>query len=361
MNKDAKIIFLIAALLLMLGTVMIFSSSAVRSYETYGDGMFFVKKHILFLLLGLIGAVCCMFCPPGFLKSNARGILLVSIFLLVAVLVPGIGTKINGARRWIRFAGFGLQPSEFAKIALIIYLAEYTSRKKALMQNFWFGFFPALFVVGFLSGLVILEPDMGNSVFIMFIGFLMIYISGVKLRHLLSVIASVVPLLVWAVIHKGYRLKRILTFLDPDKDVKGAGFQLVQSFIALGSGGLLGVGLGQSKQKLFYLPEAHTDFIFAIIGEELGFLGASMVLLMFIIMIWYIFRLSFKIKEEFASKVVFGIGIMIAFEVVVNMGVSMGVLPTKGLPLPFISYGGSSIVAHLMAIGILLNMSRRVE
>ncbi|MGB2601929.1 MAG: putative lipid II flippase FtsW [Candidatus Omnitrophota bacterium] len=361
MNKDAKIVFLTMCVLLMLGVVMIYSSSAVYAYGEYDDSMFFVKKHLIYLATGLAAAVLCMILPAGRIQDSARWVLFVAMILLVAVLVPGIGRQIGGARRWMRFFGFGFQPSEVAKFALIIYLADFTARRRYLMQDLKYGFLPPLFVTGLVGGLVLLEPDMGTSVAILFIGFIMMFVSGARLRHLVFITSCALPVLALAVICEPYRVRRVLAFCNPWKDAKGSGFQLIQSFIALGSGGILGVGLGGSKQKLFYLPESHTDFIFSIIGEELGFLGAASVLMLFAAIIWFLLRLALKIKDQFASRVVLGITVMIAFEVIVNIGVSTGMFPTKGLPLPFISYGGSSLVCHLAAMGIVFNMARRVE
>jgi cell division protein FtsW len=361
MNRDAKIVFLAVSILVMLGIVMIYSSSAVYAYQRYGDSMYLVKRHILFLLMGLAAAIACMTIPAKAIADNSRWIMLVAIVLLVVVLLPGIGTQAGGARRWMRFFGLGFQPSELAKLALIIYLADFTSRKRYVMVDLKYGFIPPVFVMGLVSSLVLIEPDMGTAVAILFIGFVMLFVSGSRLRHLGTIILSVLPALVVAIAVKPYRMKRIVIFLHPWQDKKGAGFQLIQSFIALGSGGLIGVGLGQSKQKLFYLPESHTDFIFSIIGEELGFLGAASVLIVFISLIWFSLRIALKIKEQFASRVVMGISVMIAFETIVNIGVSTGALPTKGLPLPFISYGGSSLFFHLVAIGLLLNMARLAE
>lgn len=361
MNDSAKMVFLMVVLLLMLGIVMIYSSSAVHADTISGDSMYFVKRHLMFLVMGLIAAVMCMVVPPGFFRDNAKTIMLISLFLLVLVLIPGIGTKAGGARRWIRVLGFGLQPSEFAKIALILYLSDFTTRKRYMLGSLVKGFLPALFVIGFTGGLILLEPDLGTSVAAGFIGIVILFVSGVNLKHLGVLMAAAVPLLLAAIVCAPYRIKRVLAFVSPWEDPKGIGFQLVQSFIALGSGGLFGVGLGASKQKLFYLPQSHTDFIYSIIGEELGFIGAISVLILFAVIVWYSLKLSFKVKELFMSRVIFGIGMMIAFEVIVNVGVSAGALPTKGLPLPFISYGGSSLVVHMAAIGILLNMSRGAE
>ena len=329
MNKDTKIILLATSLLIMIGVVMMYSSSAVYAFNRYGDSLYFAKRHLLFLVAGVILSGYFMAVPLNKISSNAKNIFLACVLLLVAVLVPGIGTEVNGARRWIRFLGMGFQPSEIAKIALIIYLADFSSRKRYLMGNLWHGFAPPLFLTGFVAGLIFIEPDMGTSVSILFIGLVMLFVAGTKIKHLISMVLVAVPVLIAGIIMEPYRMRRILTFFNPWKDARGAGFQLVQSFIALGSGGFLGVGLGQSKQKLFYLPEAHTDFIFSIIGEELGFVGTSAVLILFIILIWFALRVSFKIKNIFASRVVLGICVMIAFEVIVNIGVSTGAFRQK--------------------------------
>lgn len=361
MNRDAKIVLLMVSLLLMIGVVMIYSSSAVYALNKYGDSLFFVKKHLVFLFAGLTLAFFFMAVPSGLIRDKARLIMAFSLALLVLVLIPGIGSQIAGARRWIRVLGFGIQPSEIAKIALILYLADLTSRKRYLMGDLRNGFLPATLVIGLTGALVFLEPDMGTSVAICFVGFMLLFVSGVKMRYLFFLAACMVPAVIAAVIAAPYRMRRMTAFFDPWADARGAGFQLIQSFIALGSGGVFGVGLGGSKQKLFYLPESHTDFIFSIVGEELGFIGAGSVLMIFLLLIWYILKLSFRVKDMFASRAIMGIGIMIAFEVIVNIGVSTGILPTKGLPLPFISYGGSSLVCHLVAMGIVFNLSRQAE
>ncbi|MBD3296106.1 MAG: putative lipid II flippase FtsW [Candidatus Omnitrophica bacterium] len=361
MKQDARIVFTTMFILLMTGVVMIYSSSAVYAYGQYGDSFFFVKKHLLYLLLGSILAVCCMAVHPRRIRSAARWIMAAALGLLVMVLIPGIGSQISGARRWIRIIGLGFQPSEVAKFALIIYMADFTARKRYQIGDLKRGFLPALSVVGLTGALILMEPDMGTSVAILFVGMIMLFVSGADLRHLGAITFGMLPVLILAVISEPYRMRRILAFCDPWKDARGAGFQLIQSFIALGSGGVLGVGLGASKQKLFYLPESHTDFIFSIVGEELGFLGTSSVLILFAVMIWFSLRIALRTKELFASRVVLGIAVLISFEVIVNIGVSTGAFPTKGLPLPFISYGGSSLVCHLGAMGLLFNMARYEE
>ncbi len=361
MSNDAKIVLLTVCILVMLGIVMIYSTSAVYAYTNYGDSLHFIKKHLYYLFLGIVGAFACMYFSPKFFQDNAKYLLLGVIVFLIAILVPGIGVEAGGARRWMKIFGMGFQPSELAKFITIVYLADFTSRKRYLIGSIRYGLLPSISVLGLICGLIFLEPDMGTSVAIFIVGFMILFISGVKTQYLIFMAASALPVFIAAVVAAPYRMRRIAAFLDPWKDAQGSGFQLVQSFIALGSGGILGVGLGASKQKLFYLPESHTDFIFAIIGEELGFLGTFTTLLAFGALIWFAFRIAFKVKDVFMSRVAYGIAAMIAFEVLVNIGVSTGSLPTKGLPLPFISYGGSSLVCHLAAIGLLFNISREAE
>lgn len=361
MNKDAKIVFIALSFLVMIGVVMIYSSSAVFAFNKYGDSLYMVKRHLVYIAVGVGAAVFFMSVSSEAIKNYSRAGLIGAILLLIAVLVPGIGNESGGARRWIRLLGTGFQPSEIAKLALIIYLADLTARKKYLMHTVRYGFIPPLFIIGLMGGLVFMEPDMGTAVSLFFIGFILLFTAGSKIKHLIIISAAMIPALCFAVLSAPYRFRRVMTFFDPWKDPSGAGFQLIQSLIALGSGGSFGVGLGASRQKLFYLPESHTDFIFSIIGEELGFLGTSFVLMLFVLLIWFSLKVAFKLKDKFRSQVVLGIAAMIAFEVIVNIGVSIGVLPTKGLPLPFISFGGSSLVCHMAAMGIFFNISREAE
>jgi cell division protein FtsW len=311
--------------------------------------------------MGLLAAVWCMSLSPELLRDKARLLMIISLVLLFIVLIPGIGTRVGGARRWIRIFSFGFQPSELAKLALIIYLADFTSRKRYIMQDLKQGFIPAFLIISVTGGLILLEPDLGTSVVIGVIGIALLFVSGARMKYLFMLVLSAVPFLAVVILAAPYRIKRITAFLSPWSDPKGSGFQLIQSFIALGSGGFTGVGLGASKQKLFYLPQSHTDFIYSIIGEELGFIGTTFVLFLFAVLILYSLKISLKNNELFMSRVILGICVMFAFEVIVNIGVSTGILPTKGLPLPFISYGGSSLVIHMAAVGLLLNMSRSME
>ena len=360
MKSIRRSIFIITFILLMIGIVMIYSSSALYAFEKFDDSALFLKRQIGFLFAGFILMLYMMSIDFAVIERLSKIIMIVSIALLVLVLIPGIGFSVAGARRWFRLGPLSFQPSEFAKLAVIIYLASFMQRKGYKIKDLFYGYIPCMSVIAATSFLILLQPDLGTAVSIFFIGFFVIFISGGELKHLFTTVLSGVPLLYYLIFSVPYRRRRMLVFLDPWKDSKGAGFQIVQSFLALGSGGLFGVGLGQSKQKLFYLPEPHTDFIFSIIGEELGFIGAGSVIILFAIFVWQGMRAFFKVNRPFNKVLIFGATAMIAFEVLVNIGVSVGAFPTKGLPLPFVSYGGSSLVFHMALVGLMLNAMRDV-
>lgn len=361
MQSIRRSVFVLALILIAIGVVMIYSTSAIYAYEKSGDSAFFLKRHLVFLLCGFIAMTFLMSVNLEKVERISKVLMIGSGLLLIAVLIPGIGSSVRGARRWFRIGGFGFQPSEFAKIALILYLASFMERKGYRIKDFFEGYLPSAMVVCLASALVLLQPDMGTAVCILFIGFLIIFVAGGNLKHILATALLGAPFLYYLAFKVPYRRERILTFLNPWYDRSGSGFQIVQSFLALGSGGLFGLGLGQSRQKLFYLPESHTDFIFSIIGEELGFIGASSVVILFGAIIWQGMRASFRAEKTFNRILIFGVTSMIAFEVLVNVGVSVGAFPTKGLPLPFISYGGSSLVFHMAAFGLMLNAMRETR
>ena len=359
MRGIRRSIFIITLLLITIGIVMIYSSSAIYAYERYGDSMFFLKRHLWFLMIGFCLMLGAMSLNLNSIQKFAKPVMITSLLLLVLVLIPGIGSSIGGARRWFRILGlFSFQPSELAKFGLIFYLASFINRRGYQIKDLFQGYMPAMGVIGVTCFLVLLQPDLGTAISIIFIGSLIIFVAGGRVKHLLSTILLGLPFLYYLIFSVPYRRRRMLVFLNPWQDSAGSGFQIIQSFLALGSGGLIGVGLGESRQKLFYLPESHTDFIFSIIGEELGFIGAASVLILFAALIWQGMRAFFKESRVFNKVLIFGIINMIAFEALINIGVTAGAFPTKGLPLPFISYGGSSLVFHLTAIGLMLNAMR---
>lgn len=357
--RDLRIsIIIITVLLISTGIIMIFSSSGVYALQEIGQSTYFLKRHLLFLSVGLVLMLLVMNIDYRDVQRFAKPILLCAIGLLVLVLVPGIGKESGGAQRWLRFFGFSFQPSEFAKLAIIIYLSDFLTRKQNMVRDFIHGFVPVMLVLGMTSLLILKQPDMGTTVFIVLIVLILLFAAGTRLFFLALLGLFIAPVFYVLVVQAPYRLARILAFIDPWKDSRGIGFQLSQSQIALGSGGLFGVGLGKSMQKLFYLPAAHTDFIFSIIGEELGLLGTLTIITLFILFIWQGARIVKRTKDPFGYFLSFGILLMIGMQAVINIGVSIGALPTKGLPLPFISYGGSALVFNMIAVGLLLNISR---
>lgn len=354
-------LFTVAVLLICIGVVMIYSSSSIYAGQQYNDGFFFLKRHLAFLLIGLVLTFFFMSIDYRKLKQFSRPLLIISIILLVLVLVPGLGREVAGARRWFRFKALSFQPSELASLALIIYIADFISRKGTLIKTFVRGFLPPICLLGVCAFLIVIQPDLGTTIALGVVVLMMIFVAGVRPVYILSLILSSLPALYLLIFHVAYRRARILAFLNPWLDPKGTGFQIIQSQVALGSGGIFGVGLGHSKQKLFYLPAAHTDFIFSIIGEELGLIGTIGVIILFIIFIQQGIKVVKNAPDKFGYFLALGLVLMIAFRAAVNIGVSCGVLPTKGLPLPFISYGGSSFIFDMVCVGILVNIARTGE
>lgn len=346
----------IVSLLIFIGMVMIYSSSGIYALQELGDDLYFLKRHLMFLCLGTVMMFGVMTIDYRDLRRIARPMMILAVVLLVAVLF--CGKEINGARRWFKLGAFLFQPSEFAKLAVLVYVADFLARKQSMITHFWKGFVPLMGVTGFTAALVLKQPDLGTTLLILTIVLMLLFVAGGRMAHIGMLGLLVIPAFYFLIVRVPYRWTRIVTFLDPWRDSQGAGFQLVQSQIALGSGGAFGVGLGKSMQKLFYLPAAHTDFILSIVGEELGFAGAFTIIALFIAFIWQGARIVKRTQESFGYFLGLGIVAIIGLQAVVNVGVSIGALPTKGLPLPFVSYGGSALVMHLVAVGLLLNISR---
>ncbi len=361
MKDLRRSIFIITMMLVAVGIVMIYSASAIYAYEKMGDSLYYLKRHLIYISIGLVMMFFAMSVDLKNIRRFSRPIMISALFLLVIVLIPHLGRETAGARRWFRLGLFNFQPSEFAKIAIVIYMADLVARKEKMMKSFVGGFVPPIMVLGLTAGLILLEPDLGTAVTIGLVTMMMLYVSGVRTAHILSILLASMPALYLLMFSVPYRRKRIMAFINPWADKQGSGFQIIQSFVALGSGGLFGVGLGQSRQKLFYLPASHTDFIFSIIGEELGFVGTASVVLLFALFLWQGMRIAFKVPDTFTRLLSFGIVAMVSIEAAINIGVTAGALPTKGLPLPFISYGGSALIFHLMAVGLLFNIAKTSE
>ena len=349
-------ILLMAIALTCFGVVMVYSASSVMAAKRFHDGFFFLKRQGLFAIIGFAIMLVVMRVDYHVWKQLAVPALLLCLVLLGIVLIPGIGGKVGGSSRWIRLPGFNLQPSEMAKLALIMYMAYSLDKKQDKVKSLTSGFIPYMIVLMFLIGFLILQPDLGGALTLAAVAMTMLFAAGTRLTYILSMFLLALPLLAYK-LSRGYHKSRIDAFLDPWSDPEGKGFQIIQSWLALGTGGVFGQGLGEGKQKLFYLPEAHTDFILSVVGEELGFLGVVVIIGMFFLLVQRAMRISVAAPDTFGRFLAFGIAVLFGIEATVNMGVVTGMLPTKGLALPFISYGGSSLLISLFAVGILLNIS----
>ncbi len=358
-NKKIDLILLGAVILISLfGLLMIYSSSSVWAAYKYNDAFRYLKAQGLFLILSTILMINVSKIAYKQYLNKANIILLVCFFLLILVLIPGIGTIRNGSRSWFAIGGFGIQPSEFAKLGLIIFTAKYLTNNRKLIKDIKKGVLPILIITIFTFGLIMLQPDFGTGVVLVISIIGLLFISGLKLSFftrigILGLISASILILA-----APYRIQRIISFLNPWADPLGSGFQTIQSLFAIGPGGLLGLGLGNSIQKHFYLPEPQTDFIFSIISEELGFLGVLIVCSLLAIIIYRGFIIAFKTNDLFAKYLAFGITFQIAFQSILNLMVVIGLLPVTGITLPFISYGGSSLLMTFLGIGILLNISK---
>lgn len=313
------------------------------------------------MFFGFILMFLAMAIDHQLLKKIAKPLFIFSLLLLFLSFVPGFSHQASGAKRWIRIGSFGFQPSELIKITFIIYLADYISRRKDIINNFYYGLLPALVALAVPMFVILLQPDLGTAIALASVAAIMLFCAGLSYFYFIVGILTSLPALYFLVFSIAYRRARILAFLNPWADPKGSGFQIIQSQIALGSGGLFGQGLGQGKQKLFYLPAAHTDFIFSVISEEMGIIGAIAVTLLFIFLIWQMIRIARFSNDDFFRFLSIGIISLISLQTVINIGVSIGMFPTKGLPLPFISYGGSSLIFDMAAMGLLLNTSRKSD
>jgi len=350
---------LVVAVMLLLGfsLVMVYSASSHIAAYHLGDSNYYLKRQAAFCLLGLLVMFAARYIPVRIYAKLVYPILVLSVVLLIMVYVPGLGKRVGGALRWLRVGPLSIQPAEFAKFALAVYMAYSMAKKGSQMGSFWKGLFPHLVVAGMMMGLLVAQPDLGTAVILGAWVFIMLFIGGCRIQYLFSLILAAIPFVYLAIIHADYRLKRWWAFLNPWKDPTGVGFQIIHSFFAFGSGGLLGVGIGASKQKLFYLPEPHTDFVFSIVGEELGFVGVCGVVAAFCFIVIRGVQISLSAKDLYSTYLGFGLTTLLGLQVLVNMGVVLGLLPTKGLTLPLLSYGGSSMVITLLAIGVLLNIA----
>ncbi len=360
-NQCDHVLLIVTLLLVSIGLVMVFSSSGVMAYDRYQDPYFFLRKQGIFAVLGLALMFLVRKFPYQLYYRLVYLIFLVSLTTLIMLMIPGLGVEIRGATRWLRIGPFLFQPSELAKLAIVIFLAYSMARKQEKMKYFAIGFIPHIIVAGVFIILIEKQPDFGTAMTITVIVFLLLFVGGTRLTHIFLSGLALVPIIVYAIVRDPKRLERVITFLKPFAYKQESGYQLVHSLYAIGSGGLGGLGIGKSQQKLFYLPDMHTDFILAIIAEEVGLIGVLVIICLFFIFVIRGISLSLKVQDNFGCYLALGLVTLIGLQACLNMGVVSGILPTKGMSLPFISYGGSSLLVNLMAVGILLNISAQSQ
>jgi len=352
-------IFYTVALLLTIGVVMVYSASSYYAMFINKDSMYYLKRQLISAIIG-VGAMAFMMCFDYHkLRKYTIGIMIVSIVLLIAVL---FSSEVNGAQRWIQVGGFSFQPSDLVKYVVVLFLAMSLEVKGEGVKKFISGILPYLAVSGFYAAFVLAEKNLSIASVIMIVTFIVLFAAGGKIKHLFGLVAPVlVAAALFFTISTDYRRARMLNFINPWKDPTGNGYQLIQSFYALGAGGITGLGLGQSRQKTLYMPEPHNDFIFSIIGEELGLIGCICIITLFIIFIWRGISVAMKARDTYGTLLAIGITSVIAVQSLINIAVVTGSMPVTGVPLPFISYGGTALLMNMTAVGILLNISRQIE
>jgi cell division protein FtsW len=353
-------------ILASIGWLMVTSASMDWAERQFGNNLYISLRHGIYLALGALTAFVTMYVPLAWVRKMSGVLILLSLVSLLMVVIPGIGREVNGSMRWMSLGFMNVQPSEFAKITTVLYMASYLDRRRIEVQSRWSGFIKPLMVLALLAVLLLLEPDFGAVVVLMLASLALLFLGGVKAGQFILTAMVVLSASILILLSQPYRLKRLTGYWEPwtQENVYGSGYQLTQSLIAFGRGEFSGVGLGNSIQKLFYLPEAHTDFVFAIWSEETGLLGAALIIGLFV----YIFvkamklgRRAYEQQQFFAAFVAYGMGLLIGFQGFINLGVNMGLLPTKGLTLPFVSYGGSSLIACFIALGLLLRVHHEME
>lgn len=356
------IIFFAVMALLAIGVIMVYSSSAVSAYVNFSDSYYFLKRQLIWVSLGFLAMLFTMSLDYHVWRTLAKPIMLGTLILLLLVLIPGVGKVVNGARRWIGFGSFGaFQPSEIAKLSMTLFCADSLSRYQDRINSFFKGLMPHLVMLAIIFGLILKEPDLGTALVIGGTVFILLFSAGAKISHLVSLGVTGIAGIIVAIIVEPYRLRRLLAFSDPWSDPLNTGYHIIQSLYAIGSGGLFGVGLGRSREKFLYLPEPHTDFIFAILAEELGFIGTVTIVLLFFLFAWRGFKVAVSAPDIFGSMLAAGITSMIGLQALMNIAVVTASMPVTGIPLPFISFGGSALIFTLAGVGILLNISRYIN
>ncbi|MBU0991645.1 MAG: putative lipid II flippase FtsW [Proteobacteria bacterium] len=339
-----------------IGIIMIYSSSSAIALKKFGSDYYFIKKQVTFALSGMMLLLIFRHFPYRLFHKFAYPFIILSCIFLTLLHLPDFGLTAGGATRWLRLGTFSFQPAEFARFAMVLYLAYSLSKKQDNIKDPLIGFLPHVIILSLLSLLILSQPDFGSAAILAALTWIMMFIGGVRLKHLLLSLLPILPLVLMFMISAEYRLRRLLTFMNPWEYPAEEGYQIIHSLMAFGTGGLFGTGIGKGYQKLFYLPEPHTDFIFSVIGEELGLIGVLIILALYMVILWRGIDIAKHSKDKFGCFMAVGITTAMGLQVCINMGVALGLLPTKGLTLPFLSYGGTSLVLNMACIGILMNI-----
>ena len=355
-----SVVFYTTMTLVFIGIIMVFSASYIQAAFKHHDAFYFLKRNVIYAVLGFVGMMIMSRIEYTFWKKNATKIGIIAVVLLVLVLTP-LGKEANGARRWLGVGGATIQPAEIAKFACILITAKLIEKRYDNIKSFTKGVLPLLIVPGTFFILIMGQPNMSTAGTIILVTFVMLFVAGMNMKFVYTMIALGIAAFAGLVISAPYRLDRVTSFLDPFKDPLGSGYQVIQSLYAIGSGGLFGLGLGKSKQKYFYIPEPQNDFIFAIIGEELGLIGCIVVMMLFLILVYRCIRIALKCSDIFSCMVVIGIGAQIGIQAALNIAVATSSMPATGVALPFISMGGTSLTILMGAVGIVLNISKHVK
>jgi len=354
-QSDLQLLLILIFTLLVIGSLFIYSSSSIYALERFGSSHYYFRKHLFGLFLGSIAFFVARWIPISCIKPMSPFFFLGSLLLTMLTLIPSLGQTIHGSSRWLRLGGFSFQPSELLKISLLLYLAYFLSKKEYAMHSLIHGYLPFLLILGITGVVLLQQPDFGLTITLSTSAFIMLIVTHIRFTYIITTCISIIPLIGWLIYAYPYRLKRILTFINPWDDPQGAGFQIIQSLIAIGSGSFWGTGVSHSKQKFFYLPMQHTDFIFSIIAEETGFFGASFLVMIFLGILYTGLRITWRLKDPFCMLVTFGFIILINLQAMINISVALGLLPTKGIGLPFVSYGNSSLIVNCAMLGLIIN------
>ena len=355
LNYDITLLFSVL-FLVGIGIVMVYSASSALALKNFSSDYYFLKRQAFFSLMGMLALVACGHIPLSVYRSLAYPLLATALILLLLVPFSNLGVTAGGAKRWLSIMSVSFQPAEIARLAMVIYLAYSMSKKQENIKDFSIGFLPHIIVLSLFTGLIMLQPDFGSVVILGTITWILLFVGGVRLRYLFSFVLLILPIVYYVLLNADYRLRRITSFLDPWQYPTEDGYQIIHSLMAFGTGGVWGTGIGKGYQKLFYLPEPHTDFIFSVIGEELGLIGVLVIVGLYIIISWRGIAIARHARDTFGAYIAIGLTAAISMQVCINMGVTLGLLPTKGLTLPFLSYGGTSLLLNMASIGILMNI-----